>query len=568
MSFYLDDPESDRANFETITEQIASGVAWLKTQQNDDGGFGDTSQNYSNISTTMLVVAALHASHREAEFQSEIEAAQRYIDAQGGIDGLKKRYGKDKTFAVPILANCAMAGIVPWKQVSALPFEAACVPQKFYNWMQLPVVSYAIPALVAIGQAKFILDPPWNPVRRVTGRLSIKRSLGVLLRMQPASGGYLEATPLTSFVVMSLVKSGRGDHPVVQNGIRFLIASFRPEAAGQGSWPIDTNLSIWNTTLSVNALANYQPDFQGDLASDDEATNFKSCLAWILENQNTAVHAFTGARPGGWGWSDHSGAVPDADDTPGALLALSNLNGDFTKTFTPRIDHAAKNGQQWLIKLQNRDKGWPTFCRGWGKLPFDRSGSDITAHVIRGLLAWDDKTPKTKAAIEKGFRYLRANQQKDGSWEPLWFGNQDQPDDINPCYGTAKVLLAYRDANAFDTNEATIGLRWIRENQNADGGWGGGDSLQWPDDRLGSSSVEETALCTEVLLDDDNPESQSAAQRGIAWLINATESDCIDKSWPIGFYFAKLWYFESLYPLIFATSALGRAMQLKYELNK
>ena len=22
----------------------------------------------------------------------------------------------------------------------------------------------------------------------------------------------------------------------------------------------------------------------------------------------------------------------------------------------------------WLLKLQNRDGGWPTFCRGWGKL--------------------------------------------------------------------------------------------------------------------------------------------------------------------------------------------------------
>ena len=28
---------------------------------------------------------------------------------------------------------------------------------------------------------------------------------------------------------------------------------------------------------------------------------------------------------------------------------------------------------------------------------------------------------------------------------------------------------------------------------------------------------------------------------------------------PIGFYFAKLWYFERLYPLIFTVAALGRA---------
>jgi hypothetical protein len=28
---------------------------------------------------------------------------------------------------------------------------------------------------------------------------------------------------------------------------------------------------------------------------------------------------------------------------------------------------------------------------------------------------------------------------------------------------------------------------------------------------------------------------------------------------PIGFYFAKLWYYEKLYPLIFTVSALGHA---------
>jgi hypothetical protein len=34
-------------------------------------------------------------------------------------------------------------------------------------------------------------------------------------------------------------------------------------------------------------------------------------------------------------------------------------------------------------------------------------------------------------------------QRADGSWVPLWFGNQDHPAEENPVYGTAKVLLAY-----------------------------------------------------------------------------------------------------------------------------
>lgn len=396
LSFYLADSRSDPAEFPAVAKQVEQGLNWIRLQQNDDGGWGDTGRNYSNIATTMLVVAAFHAAGRTEEFHAQIESAETYIANQGGIAGLRRRYGKDKTFAVPILANCAMAGIVEWQEVSALPFEAACVPQRFYNLMQMPVVSYAIPALVAIGQAKFILDPPWDPFRRLIRRASIKPSLRVLKKMQPASGGFLEAVPLTSFVSMALIKSGRADHPVVQNGIRFLIESFRSEGDETGSWPIDTNLATWNTTLSINALANSQQKFKRHLDSNPEA--WQHAVDWLLACQNKIVHPFTGAAPGGWGWSDLSGAVPDADDTPGALIALKNLLtvGEFDDSVKKKIHESVQLGVGWLVKLQNRDKGWPTFCRGWGKLPFDRSGTDITAHAIRGLIAWKEDVGSAK----------------------------------------------------------------------------------------------------------------------------------------------------------------------------
>jgi hypothetical protein len=38
---------------------------------------------------------------------------------------------------------------------------------------------------------------------------------------------------------------------------------------------------------------------------------------------------------------------------------------------------------RWLLDLQNGDGGIPTFCRGWGALPFDRSAPDLTAHALR-----------------------------------------------------------------------------------------------------------------------------------------------------------------------------------------
>ena len=74
--------------------------------------------------------------------------------------------------------------------------------------------------------------------------------------------------------------------------------------------------------------------------------------------------------------------VPDADDTPGAILALKNLAG-MEESEALAIDR----GLHWLARLQNGDGGMPTFCKGWTKLPFDRSGTDLTAHSIRACHA-------------------------------------------------------------------------------------------------------------------------------------------------------------------------------------
>ena len=537
-----------------LSELIVRGIGWLADHQNADGGWGDTDKSYSNISTTMLAVAAFHLTGVPCKHADLLERAEAYIKRQGGVAGLKKRYGKDKTFAVPILANCAMAGIVPWQSVSALPFELACLPQSFYRFVRLPVVSYAIPALVAIGQARFFNVPPWNPIIRLLRKLSVDKSLEVLEKMQPASGGYLEAVPLTSFVVMSLAATGRVDHPVTRQGFDFLLSSMREN----GSWPIDTNLATWNTTLAINALAGAGEDVT-------EVTN----LDWLLGCQHREVHPFTGADPGGWGWSDLSGAVPDADDTPGALLAIAEWarSPSCSDADKQRIDEAADAGLEWLLGLQNRDGGWPTFCRGWGKLPFDRSGTDLTAHALRALNTWrhrftsDEAAARYELAFQRGMQYLSKTQRSNGSWLPLWFGNQDIEGEENPIYGTAKVLIAYRDLGFADTNPALRGFEWLMKAQNRDGGWGGGASVEARNGAGCMSTVEETALAVEALQGAGDDRFQPAITKGLAWLVAAVEGDRHLESSPIGFYFAKLWYHEKLYPLTFTVSALGQAVQ-------
>jgi squalene-hopene/tetraprenyl-beta-curcumene cyclase len=413
--------------------------------------------------------------------------------------------------------------------------------------LRLPVVSYALPALIAIGHIRHHFAPtrnlPWRQVRTQLRPLTHD----VLRAMQPESGGYLEAIPLTSFVVMSLAAAGEAESPVVRDGVRFLINSAR----GDGSWPIDTNLATWLTTLSVGALAQTEALRQLDVP--------RAC-EWLLDQQSTQEHPFTHAAPGAWAWTPLSGGVPDADDTAGALLALNHLD-----VMSDRARRAAAAGAGWLLGVQNRDGGVPTFCRGWGTLPFDRSAPEITAHALRAWSVWHDRFDadlqrRVDGGAHSAVRFLSRTQRADGAWIPLWFGNEHAPQEENPTYGTARVLLGLQTHLARRDHVLSAACRiramdWLLRGQNADGGWGGDQGVQ--------SSVEETGVALAAMSgstgDVDAMRLQTAIEAGAHWLVETTAPSHQLPAAPIGLYFAKLGYFEELYPLIFAISGLSAA---------
>ena len=51
---------------------------------------------------------------------------------------------------------------------------------------------------------------------------------------------------------------------------------------------------------------------------------------------------------------------------------------------------------------------------------------------------------------------------------------------------------------------------------------------------------------------------EKARDRGALWLVEQVENGAWRVPSPIGFYFAKLWYFEKLYPMIATVGALTR----------
>jgi squalene-hopene/tetraprenyl-beta-curcumene cyclase len=518
----------------TLGDLVARGLGWLAAHQNADGGYGDTVDSPSNISTTTLCWAALGltSANAAAFARAETWLKRDVSDLQPATlaDVIRTRYGVDRTFSTPILTMCALAGRfgegpAAWREVPGLPFQLAALPRSWFGALGLQVVSYALPALIAIGQTIDHHHPPANPLTRMFRAMTRAKTLSLLEEIQPASGGFLEAAPLTSFVTMSLAGMGHASHPVTRKATEFLVDGARDD----GSWAIDSNLATWVTTLSVHAV--------GDDLDPDSRRRIR---AWLLKQQFKEIHPYTGAAPGGWAWTDLSGGVPDADDTPGALLALSTLKeGD-----DPEVRSAAKAGVRWLLDLQNSDGGIPTFCRGWGKLPFDQSCPDLTAHAIRAWSVWRD-VADVRPAITRAFDYLIRVQRPDGSWAPLWFGNQRAPGQENPVYGTSRVLLCSRLGTGDPWMRASARARsWLKNAQNPDGGFGGAPGL--------ASTLEETALASEAL--DLDP----AASRARLWLAERTQEGTTFEPSPIGLYFAKLWYWERLYPLIFTAAALGR----------
>jgi len=415
----------DKAAHESL---INRGLGWLTDNINPDGGWGDSPQSKSNISTTLLCWSALSLSQENSALYKDAEKkAGAWLNSRLGntdpetvTNAILSHYKEDRTFAVPILTMCALAGRLgttsaAWESIPQLPFEYAVLPHSLFKWLRLTVVSYALPALIAIGLVRHRHCPTNTPVLRLLRNLVESLVLRKLEHIQPANGGFLEAAPLTGFVVMSLAASGHRTCLATSRSVGFLSSSVRDD----GSWPIDTNLSTWVTSLAVSALS-----VTGPLETYIGASAVQKTRDWLLKQQSRITHAYTHAQPGGWAWTDLPGGVPDADDTSGALLALRRLGPIDEKTRA-----SAMAGVEWLLDLQNKDGGFPAFCRGWGKLPFDRSCPDITAHALRALDEWyDDVVPslrsRTDAAMQNGMNFLGETQGEDGSWLPLWFGNE------------------------------------------------------------------------------------------------------------------------------------------------
>ena len=233
-------------------------------------------------------------------------------------------------------------------------------------------------------------------------------------------------------------------------------------------------------------------------------------------------------EPSGWVFEFNNMWNPDVDDTAMVVLGLRQVPTDNPK----RRDECVQRAIQWMLTFQCRDGGWAAFDKDCTKsilekVPFadhnamlDPECADITARILEllGFEGYSQEHPQVKAAL----RYIRSQQQADGSWYGRW--------GVNYIYGTWQVLRGMR-AMHLDMNQDWLvrGAKWLRSVQRPEGGWG--ERCNTYDDPVfkgaGPSTPSQTAWAVMGLCAMGDPQDPHLV-RGIEWL---TKNQNEDGSW-------------------------------------
>jgi squalene-hopene/tetraprenyl-beta-curcumene cyclase len=142
---------------------------------------------------------------------------------------------------------------------------------------------------------------------------------------------------------------------------------------------------------------------------------------------------------------------------------------------------------------------------------------DITGRILEMLATYG--YTKDDPRVKKAIKFIRAEQEPDGSWFGRW--------GVNYIYGTMLVVRGL-EAIGVDHHEPYVqqAAEWLRMVQNADGGWGETcASYDDPTQRgIGPSTPSQTAWAVMGLLAANDTRSDSVA-RGIAYLLRTQRKD-------------------------------------------
>ncbi len=576
---------------EVKPERVRKIIRTARTQQNSDGSWSAYYGGPGDVSVTAQVYFALKLAGVSPE-EEYMRIARDFVTGKGGL------------MKANLITRIwlALFGEYSWNGIPTIPPEITLLPPWFYfniyecsSWTRATIMALAIltvrkpvcripdsahvselyaepPAqrkysagtspgpfkwetffLAADRLLKIYQGLPVKPLRD----LALRKTADWIVRHQETDGswgGIMLPWVYSLFALKSLGYSN--EHPVIKKGIEGLEGFIVED---EESFLLEPATSpVWDTAWAILALRESGlPGSHGSLIKAAQwllSKEIRDRGDWSIKNPR--------AEPGGWSFEFENRQYPDIDDTavvPRALKAVSlpTLDEEAAK------DGAVRRGVKWTLAMQGDNGGWAAFDRNNNRsmlthipfsdfmTPLDPVSPDVTNHVLELLSQFGDTYAEE---IHRGLDYLEKSQEADGAWYGRW--------GVNYLYGTGLVLPSLKAAGADMAQEyIRKSIRWLKEHQNPDGGWG--ESCRTYDDPgwwgRGESTASQTAWALLGLLASGEARSD-AVQRGILYLLNTRQGD---GSWReqafTGTGFPRAFYLRyELYRIYFPLMALSR----------
>ncbi len=438
----------------------------LMARRRDDGTWSIWFEGPPDLSTSIEAYVALRMAGVDPG-----PRALEYIRREGGIP-------KSRLFTKCFLA---LLGQWPWQRMVPIPPELILLPPggpfSVYNF-----ACWARQTFVALALAQSLrpvrdIDVDLRAIGARPGKTRAPRRPNALRRKaqaaaerwirerQEADGSWGGIQPPWVWGIIALSALGNGfEDDTLRNAVEgwqgFMVEEgdrLRPEACQS---------PVWDTGLAVLALrACGVPADHPQLVRAGE----------YLLSQEVTVQGDWAVRvpdlaPGGWAFEYENDLYPDIDDAAVISLALRQLGMG---------DEAVTRGLDWLSGMQSHSGGWGAFdvdnqAMWLYKIPFcdfgkvtDEPSADVTAHALEtlGQVGRHSHEHGYGDAIERGLRYLLAEQEPDGSWFGRW--------GVNHLYGTGAALPAL-EACGIPTDHPAMrrAVAWLDSVQQESGGFG------------------------------------------------------------------------------------------------
>jgi squalene-hopene/tetraprenyl-beta-curcumene cyclase len=569
-----------------LTPEVASEAAiWIRSQQRADGTWANFYGGPGDLGTTVEAYVALRLAGDEPDAPHMARAAE-WIRGRGGVSATR----------VFTRIWLALSGRWSWDDIPVIPPEVIYLPSWFplniYDWgcwarqtlvalavvasfkpsrplpFDIPELHAAVPGKPPKADQQDFWSLTFNNLDKVLHKLE-KRVPGrarraALRRCADWIIARQEADGCWGGIQPPWVYSIMGLHLLGFGLDHPVIAK---AISGLDRFTIRDEKGrrleacqspVWDTVLVMTGLA--------DAGLPPEHPALVSSANWVLDEEIRQKGDWQVRRPGtpagGWAFEFDNDNYADTDDTAEVILALRRAEIPGRTGTDSRA--AIERGLRWLEGMQCKDGGWGAFDADntrelVNKLPFCDFGAVI-----------DPPSADVTAHIVEAFAAEGRQNETACRRGVIWLLKNQEPDGswfgrwgANYVYGTGAAVPALIAAGV-KAHKPPIrrAVAWLEARQNADGGWG--EDMRSYDDPAqwngqGDSTASQTAWALLALLA-AGEQGGEAAERGVRWL---AQTQLADGSWDepqfTGTGFPRDFYLNyHLYRLAFPVSALGR----------